>query len=206
MRAIHFAADVRRRIRPAFLGYSSPYQRGGGQSLSEHINTKHAPVLLFCVSCWRSMCRVADGVHDPAASRRCGVFLPAQEVNALFRRFDARGDGHADAQVSVFRCAAALAVGVGAVELGAATAVGKGGGGGGVGSGRCVRFAREITALENCMGYTPLWCALSSPLLGSNSNVFGPLIPLVIPNCLVRPFMFRADFPTPTDPQKGELE
>lgn len=33
--------------------------------------------------------------------RRCGVFLPAQEVNALFRRFDAKGDGHADAQVSI---------------------------------------------------------------------------------------------------------
>lgn len=29
---------------------------------------------------------------------RCGVFLPAQEVNALFRQFDTRGDGHADTQ------------------------------------------------------------------------------------------------------------
>ncbi|CAB1118614.1 unnamed protein product [Ectocarpus sp. CCAP 1310/34] len=28
----------------------------------------------------------------------CGIFLPVQEVNALFRRFDPRGDGFADAE------------------------------------------------------------------------------------------------------------
>lgn len=36
---------------------------------------------------------------------RCGVFLPSQEVNALFRLFDTRGDGHADAEVFFAICA-----------------------------------------------------------------------------------------------------
>lgn len=32
-------------------------------------------------------------------TNRCGVFLPVQEVNALFRRFDVRREGFADAEV-----------------------------------------------------------------------------------------------------------
>lgn len=32
-------------------------------------------------------------------TNRCGVFLPVQEVNALFRRFDVKGEGFADAEV-----------------------------------------------------------------------------------------------------------
>ncbi|CAM9722540.1 unnamed protein product, partial [Hapterophycus canaliculatus] len=48
-----------------------------------------------------------DGNGDHMLSRfefekalcRCGVFLPVQELNALFRRFDTRGEGSADAEV-----------------------------------------------------------------------------------------------------------
>ncbi|CAM9137690.1 unnamed protein product [Pylaiella littoralis] len=49
---------------------------------------------------------------------RCGVFLPVQEVNALFRRFDPRGEGLADAEeaLSALRAAAAAAAATASTE------------------------------------------------------------------------------------------
>ncbi|CAN0424330.1 unnamed protein product, partial [Ectocarpus sp. 12 AP-2014] len=48
----------------------------------------------------RLACRVHSRVGGIAECHccRCGIFLPVQEVNALFRRFDSRGDGFADAE------------------------------------------------------------------------------------------------------------
>lgn len=46
----------------------------------------------------------SDGDHKlthfefEKALARCGIFLPSQDMNALFRRFDTQGDGHADAE------------------------------------------------------------------------------------------------------------
>lgn len=38
------------------------------------------------------------------AATRCGIFIPSQDVNALFRHFDTQGDGHADAEVKALKC------------------------------------------------------------------------------------------------------